>query len=179
MNDDYLWNKSGEPDPETERLEQLLGKFHYQPQPLNLPLDLPVTPARRVLSPSLAAAAAVALVAVAVGVWLNWQASKEEAATPVATATAPEERREQKGVAVAPQAKTDAETVQAINQKPRRRAPHYQREESQSGLVKASGLTEEERAAKAKLMLALHIASSKLNLAQKKIHADNKPTPRS
>jgi len=179
MNDDYLWDKSGESDPETERLEHLLGKFHCQPQPLNLPLDLPVTPSRRVLSPSLAAAAAVALIAVAVGVWLSWQASREETALPVASATAPEEKREQKSVIAAPQAETGAGTVQANNQKPRRRAPHYQREESQSGLVKASGLTEEEKEAKAKLMLALHIASSKLNLAQKKIQADNKPFPRS
>jgi hypothetical protein len=29
MNDDYLWDKSGEPDPEVERLENLLGEFRH------------------------------------------------------------------------------------------------------------------------------------------------------
>jgi hypothetical protein len=26
-NDDYLWDGSGKPDPEVERLERLLGRF--------------------------------------------------------------------------------------------------------------------------------------------------------
>ena len=29
MMQDYLWDRSGEPDPETVRLEQLLGQLHY------------------------------------------------------------------------------------------------------------------------------------------------------
>jgi hypothetical protein len=35
MNDDYLWDRSGEPDPEVERLEQVLGKYRYQPKPVS------------------------------------------------------------------------------------------------------------------------------------------------
>ncbi len=31
MNDDYLWDKSGEPDPEIQRLENLLAPFGHQP----------------------------------------------------------------------------------------------------------------------------------------------------
>jgi hypothetical protein len=27
MNDDYLWDRSGEPDPDVERLERVLGEF--------------------------------------------------------------------------------------------------------------------------------------------------------
>lgn len=179
MSDDYLWDKSGTPDPETERLEHLLGRLHHQPQPLDLPPDLPVTTSRRVFFPGLAAAAAVALIAVAVGVWLSWQAGKKETAPPmVATVNATEEKREQGGTAVKPPDATSEKPSQAApNEKPRHRAPHYQREESQPGIVKAS-LTEEERA-KAQLMLALHIASSKFNLAQKKIQAGDKGVPRS
>ncbi len=178
MSDDYLWDKSGAPDPETERLEHLLGRFHYQPQPLNLPLDPPVTTSRRVFFPSLAAAAAVALLAVAVGVWLSWQAGKKETAPSiVATVSVPEEKREQKLPIVEPRDETSGGAVQDTSQRPRHRAPHYQREESQPGIVKAS-LTEEERAT-AQLMLALHIASSKFNLAQKKIQAGDKGVPRS
>ncbi len=30
MNEDYLWNRSGEPDPETVRLEHLLSQFRYR-----------------------------------------------------------------------------------------------------------------------------------------------------
>ena len=30
MNEDYLWNRTGEPDPETVRLEQLLGQLKYR-----------------------------------------------------------------------------------------------------------------------------------------------------
>jgi len=30
MNEDYLWNRTGEPDPETARLEQLLGALKYE-----------------------------------------------------------------------------------------------------------------------------------------------------
>jgi hypothetical protein len=37
MNDDYLWDKSGEPDPQIQQLEEILGTLRYQPQPLNLP----------------------------------------------------------------------------------------------------------------------------------------------
>lgn len=31
MKDDYLWDGSGEPDPEIERLEQLLGRYRHEP----------------------------------------------------------------------------------------------------------------------------------------------------
>lgn len=34
---DYLWDKSGEPDPEVERLENLLGSRCYEREPLRLP----------------------------------------------------------------------------------------------------------------------------------------------
>lgn len=179
MSDDYLWDKSGAPDPETERLEHLLGRLHYQPQPLNLPLAPPVATSRRLLFPSLAAAAAVALIAVAVGVWMSWQAGKKETTQSAATTVnATEERKEQASFAVGPRAETHEQQAQiALNQTPRHHAPRYQREENQPGIVPAN-LTEEERA-KAQLMLALHIASSKFNLAQKKIQAGEKRVPRS
>jgi len=35
MSDDYLWNGSGEPDPEVQRLESVLARFrHHRPAPL-------------------------------------------------------------------------------------------------------------------------------------------------
>ncbi len=38
---DYLWDKTGEPDAETERLENLLGQLRFQPTPFDLPAELP------------------------------------------------------------------------------------------------------------------------------------------
>ena len=35
MNDDYLWDRRGEPDPEVVRLEQLLGRYRHE-QPLRV-----------------------------------------------------------------------------------------------------------------------------------------------
>jgi ferric-dicitrate binding protein FerR (iron transport regulator) len=69
MSDDYLWDKSGTPDPEVERLEKLLSQFrHDQPAPeFAIPVRVMPPPRRRLLA-ALAAAAAVALVAV--GTWL-------------------------------------------------------------------------------------------------------------
>lgn len=32
MSDDYLWDGSGEPDPEVRRLEELLGRFRHEPE---------------------------------------------------------------------------------------------------------------------------------------------------
>ena len=60
MKDDYLWDGTGEPDPEVERLEQMLSVYKHQPKKL----DLPARPAVW-FSPRLAAAAALVLMAVA------------------------------------------------------------------------------------------------------------------
>jgi hypothetical protein len=69
VSDDYLWDGSGEPDPEIERLEKRLGRYRHQTAPLALP-----EPARgRVwfrhwpLVPSLAAALAL----VVTGIWIG------------------------------------------------------------------------------------------------------------
>jgi len=67
MKDDYLWDGSGEPDPEIQRLEKLLGRFrHHGPAP-----ELPARPSlwdrlrMRPWFPELALVTAMALVAVA------------------------------------------------------------------------------------------------------------------
>ena len=38
MNEPYLWDGSGEPDPEVQRLESLLAQFSHREIPLALPL---------------------------------------------------------------------------------------------------------------------------------------------
>jgi len=39
---DYLWDKTGEPDPEIQQLEEILGTLRYQPRPLEIPSGLQV-----------------------------------------------------------------------------------------------------------------------------------------
>lgn len=39
---DYLWDRSGEPDPEIKELEETLSVLRYQPRPLRL--SRPKTP---------------------------------------------------------------------------------------------------------------------------------------
>lgn len=69
MNDDYLWDKSGEPDPQTQHLEEILGTLRYQPKPLRLT-------SRRNYLPLLAIAATVVVALLTTGVWLQTQTSE-------------------------------------------------------------------------------------------------------
>ena len=76
---DYLWDKTGEPDAEAERLEELLGQLRFQPTPFDLPAGLPAKDfrsartRRSVLSwPRLALAASLTL-AVLAGAWLMFK----------------------------------------------------------------------------------------------------------
>ncbi|MFT3768949.1 MAG: FecR domain-containing protein [Minicystis sp.] len=87
MGDDYLWDRSGEPDPDVARLEGTLGKLRYQDRSFATP-DAPEAraipirrPRRRIL---LLAAAAV----LAVGAVIVWRGTRPPT-VPIATTTAP------------------------------------------------------------------------------------------
>src|ERR1700687_1436420 len=77
MTGDYLWDRSGTPDPEIQRLEALLSDFRHADQPLVLPADAPApsTPPRGLLPPKPwlppLAAAAVILFAFSAGVFFS------------------------------------------------------------------------------------------------------------
>lgn len=71
MNDDYLWNKAGEPDAEVKRLESVLARFQYRGEALRFPAT-PYTPVRpqfewklrwKIWAPGLAAAALILVAA--------------------------------------------------------------------------------------------------------------------
>jgi len=66
MNDDYLWDKSGPPDPEIKQLEEILGTLRYQPKPFEVP-----APRRRSYFPLLAIAATLLIALLAGGIWLR------------------------------------------------------------------------------------------------------------
>lgn len=86
---DYLWDKSGEPDEEVARLEELLGELRYRPQPFELPREEPRAQARaarrRLLffRPAYAAAAALVLMLLA-GLWLGAARFRNQKSEPVA-----------------------------------------------------------------------------------------------
>lgn len=75
MNDDYLWDRSGEPDPEIQRLESLLGRYRH---------DAPLRRRRPWLAFAAAAAAILIIAAGAFALRFLWPAGE---AWPVASVT--------------------------------------------------------------------------------------------
>ena len=158
MNEDYLWDKSGPPDPEIQQLENILGTLRYQPKPFEIPGNVPA-PRRRNYFPLLAAIAATLLVALLAGsIWLRGR-SHDEVPQQAKSAPAPAPSVEEKIIPAPEPEKKVAPRERVVTVKYKRRN-------------KPSGLTEREReealAAKQQLMIALRLASEKLNLAHKK-----------
>ncbi len=79
---DYLWDKTGEPDAEVERLEELLGEMRYRPREFELPPEMKATRAMIITAPRVvsfktrrayAAVAAALLLALFAGAWFITQ----------------------------------------------------------------------------------------------------------
>jgi hypothetical protein len=166
MNDDYLWDKTGEPDPQIQELEEILGTLRHKPQPLAIPADLLVT-RRRSYRPLVAIAAALLFAVLAVGLWLSFQRNDvavpyntkvEERKTSPATPDSPKDGNE--SAAPTPRlVETPARKQNALtaSHKPRRVV-----------VPKVDRRDEEAREAKAQLMIAFRLASEKLSLVQRK-----------
>lgn len=170
MNDNYLWDRTGEPDPEIQKLEELLGELRYQPQPLHIPANITVGRKRSFYLP-MTIAAAIIMVAVLSALWFQFnrkpdappfQSKQGEPVTPTKV-TQPESSPEQKTVVVKDEPKVQEPRRQlnrnllAINKRPvNKRA------------VSAPRLTPEELADKEQVLVALRLVSAKLNLAQRK-----------
>lgn len=149
MNDDYLWDKTGEPDPQIQQLEEILGTLRYQPRPLPLPVTR-----RRIYFPVLAIAATVLIALLATGLWLR-----------VRTSTQP--RQEQAHIP-APSPIVDEKPAKPADKvDPPRKQHRNPRIQSAASAAKRRE-REEALAVKQQLMLALRLASEKLNLAHKK-----------
>ncbi len=199
MNEDYLWDKSGEPDPEIEQLENVMGRLRFK-HPVEL-LPLPATPPVRSFklsfSPALAVAATLLILLLAGGVWLGLRrSSSREGRDPIATRAAPiEEKRSDQGVSgprppIGPENPGDPTgavssnppdnelpiPVVPRNKSPRRFSAPRQQEMARYREKRTSPRREqiarEGEAAKAQLIMALHIASDKLNSVQKKIQGN-------
>jgi negative regulator of sigma E activity len=153
MNDDYLWDKSGEPDPQIQELEELLAPLRYQPTPL----ILPVTRKRNYL-PLLAIAATVLIALLVGGVWLRLRTEK---------AAPPQEAKSQPSVPSV----NKQEIVKTTNtDSPKKlivRKPRPNRKFNR----------EEALAAKEQLMVALRLASEKLKSAQRRTQSSPGASP--
>ncbi|MEK7823441.1 MAG: FecR domain-containing protein [Candidatus Eisenbacteria bacterium] len=89
MSDDYLWDKTGQPDPEVAKLERVLGTLGHRGEPLELSETL--APLAGVPTRAWAAAAGVLVVAGAVALWFathrapGWEVARLEGAPRVGT----------------------------------------------------------------------------------------------
>lgn len=193
---DYLWDKTGEPDPEIQQLEEILGTLRYRPQPLEMPDDLQrdarpgfFSGLRPRLLPRLAIAATIVIALLGLGLWLGLQRLQRGQLLPVAKnpdTSAPDSNPASVPVRTANENQNQVATVPRFAQSPSdetrphrvnrpllaanaNRSPH----EARKGAVKNPQLAinelQEGKAAKDQLMLALRVASAKLNLAQRKM----------
>jgi hypothetical protein len=170
MNDEYLWDKSGEPDPEIQQLEQILGTLRFQPKSFELPDNVQLIRGNHNL-PLLAIAATILMAVFAAGLWLlvknkstpQLQNVRVEAPTfpqniggPTPPGNKPKESLAIKGTT--PNRHRD----RAATSRPRQNfsdLPALAKSKRQQALE-----------AKEQLMVALRLASEKLNLAQRKAH---------
>ncbi len=170
MNEQYLWDKTTEPDDETKELESLLSEFRYQPRPL----VLPVAPPKRFFAFDYRIAAIAATVLIAFG-FLFWLSFKNDGSNqivsnpkplPSLAATQP----------LVPENKLVEDTPKAPDQPQRifvRRKPNIFKPIQVSHRRNQPSMAMQERMAKDKLMFALQITSDKLDIIQHKISADS------
>jgi hypothetical protein len=165
MNDDYLWDKSGEPDPEIQRLEQILGTLRYQEKPLELPEE--VRPSRSTNHAFLLAIAATVLIAlVAAGLW--WQAHRNQVPqNHLAKAPSSNSTPEPKIAESSTTKPKEVELSTTGNQENVRR-PRLAKARVPVKPVWTRKEQEEALAAKQQLLLALRLASEKLNEVQRR-----------
>ena len=151
MNDDYLWDKTGQPDPQIQQLEEILGTLRYQPRPLALPQ-------KRNYYPLLAIAASLLLALLAGGIWLRMRS--RNAVPPqqaeITTPATPKEIETPKSPEVRSASNPPLLTPKRIH-KPRSASSVLPAREREEALV-----------AKEQLMLALRVTTQKLYLVRTK-----------
>lgn len=187
MNDDYLWDRTGEPDPEIKQLEEVLGTLRYQPQPLAIPAQLQSAQKQSHFS-HFAIAAAIAVMLFGGGWWMLLTSrraadSARVRPTPTATAADPESVASTKAVSGSDHAIRSAIRSRGDDKRPQPRRRRVTQSmlarmlarnlsRSRPQVVKSYEAITSERteaeAAKEQLFLALRVASAKLSLAQKR-----------
>ena len=167
MNDNYLWDRTGEPDAEIQELEELLGTLGYQPRQLEIPAAIKIG-RKRTLIP-LAIAAAITLLIISAGLWIRFAKSSVPTITieaaggsqsvQVPNQTAPPENAT--AISTPPNEGIDPRwdrTRKTVLARYIRRPVH----------VVSPALTKQELAEKEQVLVALRFLSAKLNLVQRK-----------
>jgi hypothetical protein len=199
IDSDYLWDKTGEPDPEIQQLEEILGSLRYQPQPLKIPAGLQVGRERsffRGFAPRLAVAATIAMLLLGLGLWLGLQRLQRSHPAEIVKTTdtpavianraveAPPKQDQNSNLAIS--SATDQKRINEprrdrVNQSLLAGNTNRARREDRSERVKNQQLAlkklQEAEAAKDQLMLAFRVASAKLNFAQRKTQDLNQREP--
>ncbi len=173
MNDNYLWDRSGEPDPEIKKLEEILGTLRYQPRALEISDHIQMD-RRRSFFPAMAVAAAIALFAILLGVWFGFNrrlapALKANIDTDInRPATTTPLANPDKRAAIATVVKSPEQSgIQKHREAPRNLLAQNQSRVPRT-LTRQPRLTTEELAEKEQVLVALRLVSYKLNLAQRK-----------
>jgi hypothetical protein len=177
MNEEYLWNKTGEPDPEVQELEEILGVLRYQPRKLVLPEDLPIA-RRRSYYPLLAIAATFAFAILAAGLWFSLRSTNTPASKTANKTAAPVPP-----VPVATPTKIDDAPIAANGDGIEKATPQKRQRQRQYTVANPAIAAQKQRereealAAKEQLMIALRLASEKLNQAQRRTQVPSTPNP--
>lgn len=172
MNDNYLWDKSGEPDEEIQHLESLLSDFRYQPRPFVVPEEAPKKMIFSMLSMSTlryGAIAALALLTLGIGLWYGLRSANEveqiagqpQQSTPAPTVAANNAEVKQISESSELQTVKHAAIARPIVRKPKviKRATDKQ-------------LELEGEMAKEKVLYALQLTSKQLDVIARKIQTD-------
>ncbi len=174
MKENYLWDRSGEPDPEEQKLEEILGTLRYQSRPLEIPNNVRLKGIRPLFT-KLAIAAAIGLIAIALGLWVNFNRPRTVPAVVEKSGSQTDQKRNAPQPQIAPNDNTPqpvivTETTPTSIQK-RHREPartFVAQNKSRDTVIQPSTLTPQELAEKEQVLLALRLVSAKLNLAQRK-----------
>jgi len=166
MNEEYLWDKSGEPDPEIQQLEQILGALRHQPKPLDLSDEVQPRSRNRYL-PLIAIAATLLIAMIAGALWLRVRSKT----VPQLNNVRIESPKRQQDIPNIDDKKTN-DILATVPGKPNREPRPKVKEVKHSRTLEASNMTAVERQqaleAKEQLMIALRLTSEKLNLAHRK-----------
>ena len=181
MNDDYLWDRTGEPDPEIQQLEEVLGTLRYQPRPLAIPAQVQSGKKQSHFF-HFAIAAAIAVMVLGGGWWLLLTSrravdSARVPPTPAATAADPASvaskavSGSERAIRSANRSTEDDKIAQPRRSRARQMVAGNVARDRRQVVKRHEAITSERieaEAAKEQLLLALRVASAKLSLAQKR-----------
>lgn len=193
MKDDYLWDKTGEPDPEIQHMERVLGALRHSRTARDLPaFKIKARPAPHRFSKLLAIAAALSFVLLALGalaafIRQSQNRATEDARTAMASPVPAQPSAAETDAPVKEGAGAERRNGALITIKgsgtDRKQQPPLVARRRNFNRSREADINERERSeglmAKQQLIKALQITSSELNSVQKKVQGNSKQGPSS